>query len=224
MKGLIACEESQAVTIAFRNAGHEFYSNDIQECSGSKPKYHIRGDCFTVLNADNFVNTLNFLGGHPDCTFLTNSGVRWIASKKKRTGYTYSEVYDTFINLERYEKMKQAASFFKLLLQYVRLVGCGYIENPIMHKYALELINEKPTQIIQPYQFGHMEKKATCLWIAGLPKLNETNNVYEEMMKLPYGERAKVHYASPRKDRAKFRSKTYTGIAKAMAEQWGERE
>lgn len=110
--------------------------------------------------------------------------------------------------------------FFKSLLSNVKSIGKGYIENPIMHKYAMELIGIKPDQIIQPYQFGHMESKATCLWLVGISKLQETNNVYDEMMKLEYKDRAKVHYCSPGPERSKIRSKTYSGIAKAMAEQW----
>lgn len=218
MNALFACEESQALTIAFRNLGHEAYSCDLQECSGGHPEWHYKENVMHLLST--MWISLDFLGFHPDCTFLANSGVRWLTSKKSKDGFIWSDKYSIYMNPERYEKMRMGAIFFRSALSYVKCVGKGYVENPILHKYAMEIINEEPTQIIQPYQFGHKEKKATCLWIIGLPKLQETDNVYEEMMKLPYSERAKVHYASPGKDRAKLRSKTYKGIAEAMATQW----
>lgn len=222
LNGIIACEESQAVTIAFRNLGHDFFSNDIQKCSGSHPEWHIRDDVFHVLCRSGVLIGLDFLGGHPECTYLTNAGVRWIASVTEREGYEWSEKYQIFINWDRFRKMEKAALFFKSLLSNAYSVGCGYIENPVMHKYAMEIIGVQPTQIIQPWMFGHMETKATCLWLVGLPRLKETENVYDEMMKLPYSERAKIHYCSPGPERSKIRSKTYSGIAKAMAEQWSE--
>jgi len=180
-----------------------------------------KGDIFHILCRPGVLIGLNFLGGHPECKYLTNAGVRWIASRTERDGYEWSEKYQIYINLDRYREMKLAALFFKSLLFNVQSVGKGYIENPIMHKYAMELIGVQPTQIIQPWMFGHMETKATCLWLVGLPPLIETNNVYDEMMKLEYKERAKVHYCSPGPERSCIRSKTYSGIAKAMAEQWG---
>lgn len=219
MKVLIACEESQTVCKAFRERGHRAYSCDLQKCSGGHPEWHYREDVFHLL--PNIFTSLYFLGFHPVCQFLANSGVRWIASKKPREGYEWSERYQIHINWERYKEMEKAALFFKSALSYVESVGRGYVENPIMHKYAMEIIGTEHTQIIQPYQFGHLEQKATCLWIVGLPQLKETNNVYDEMMKLKYKDRCKVHHTSPGPDRAKLRSKTYPGIAKAIAEQWG---
>lgn len=221
MKAIFTCEESQEVTKAFRELGHEAFSNDIQECSGGHPEWHYQCDVFHLLCRPGFTLGLDFMGGHPECKFLTNAGVRWLASKQKRIGYDWSEKYQIYINWTRYAKMEKAALFFKSLLSNVQSIGKGYIENPIMHKYAMELIGIKPDQIIQPYQFGHMETKATCLWLVGIPKLQETNNVYAEMMKLEYKDRAKVHYCSPGPERSKIRSKTYPGIARAMAEQWG---
>lgn len=102
--------------------------------------------------------------------------------------------------------------------------GGEYIKRWFPKLYTKMLDNGfpfKPTQIIQPWQFGHPETKATCLWLNDLPQLIPTHNVYEEMMKLPYGQRAKVHHASPGPERAKLRSKTYKNIAQAMADQWG---
>ena len=98
------------------------------------------------------------------------------------------------------------------------------LENPIPHKYALQRIGRKYDQIIHPWQFGHMEQKATCLWLEGLPPLEPTNNVREAMMQLPKRERERLHYLSPGPERWKLRSETYTGIAEAMAEQWSNPE
>ncbi len=93
-------------------------------------------------------------------------------------------------------------------------------ENPIPHKYALGWLYKKYDQIIQPHMFGHMETKATCFWLDGLPQLKPTNDVKEEMKKLPKSQQQRLHYLPPGPDRAKLRSKTFTGIAEAMAEQW----
>jgi hypothetical protein len=221
MKGLIICEESQAVTKAFRKKGHEFYSNDLQECSGGYPEWHIQENCFRVLSSSRFSIGLDFLGAHPDCTYLTNAGVRWLASRTERLGYEWSDKYQIYINAERFRKMEMAAIFFKSSLENVKRVGKGYVENPIMHKYAMEIIGIQPSQIIHPWMFGHLEQKATCMWYVNLPNLVETDNVYDKMILLPYKERAKVHYESPGADRSKRRSATYFGVAYAMAEQWG---
>jgi hypothetical protein len=203
MNGLIGCEESQEVTKAFRNKGHEFYSCDLQECSGGYPQYHIQDD---VLN---HLVGRDFIGGHPDCTYLTNSGVRWLYNK------------DGSKNSERWIKLEKAVNFFNALRKNIKR---GYLENPIPHKYARDgFISAvdgrwvdgigKYTQIIQPWQFGHGETKATCLWLVNLPKLKPTNIVE--------GREQRIWKLPPSKDRAKLRSKTYPGIAKAMAEQWG---
>lgn len=197
MKVLVACEESQVVTIAFRNKGHEAYSCDILPCSGGHPEWHIKGNVIHQLYKE-----WDFVIAHPPCDRLTNSGVRWLSER------------------DLWQEMYFACNFFNMFQSYGEAGNKVVIENPVQHKYAREYIT-KYNQIIQPYQFGHLEKKTTCLWLYNVPKLIETNNVYEEMMKLPYAERAKVHYASPGVNRSKIRSKTYTGIAKAMAEQWG---
>jgi hypothetical protein len=201
MKVLIGCEESQAVTKEFREKGHNAFSCDILDCSGGHPEWHIKDSIFHALCSPKFSLGLDFLGLHPPCTFLANSGVRWLYNK------------DGSKNLERWENMRMSALFFKSCLANLKTVGKGYIENPIMHKHAMEIIGEKPTQIIQPWQYGHGETKATCLWIVGLPKLKPTNIVD--------GRDPKIHRMPPGKDRGKLRSKTYEGIAKAMAEQWG---
>jgi hypothetical protein len=135
---------------------------------------------------------------HPPCTRLANSGVRWLHER----------------NL--WNELNEAINFFNEFVKYGQLGNKIAIENPIPHKYAMAGIGMKYTQIIQPYQFGHLESKATCLWLFGLPELQPTNDVKEEMMKLPYKDRAKVHYCS----NSKIRSKTYQGIAEAIVNQW----
>jgi len=110
--------------------------------------------------------------------------------------------------------------FFKKLLESdIPMIA---VENPVMLGYAVDIIGKKASQSIQPWQFGHMEVKRTCLWLKNLPPLKGTKNVYDEMMKLPYSERAKCHHEAPGPDRQKNRSKTYSGIAKAIVKQWGK--
>jgi len=191
--------------------GHDFYSNDLQECSGGWPEFHIQDDCFHVLSR--YWVGLRFLGAHPDCTYLTNAGVRWLASVAPRQGYEWSEVYQIYINPERFEKMRRAAIHFRSILSWVKTIGMGYVENPIMHKYAMEIIGEQPTQIIQPWQFGHGETKATCLWLVNLPNLEEPEIVE--------GREQRIWKMGPSPERSKMRSKTMPGIAKAMPQQWG---
>ncbi len=139
-------------------------------------------------------NGWDLMIAHPPCTYLCNSGVSWLHKDK-----------------DRWIKMIRGALFFKKLLEAPIEKKC--IENPIMHCYAKEIIEAKQTQLIQPWMFGHGETKATCLWVYGLPDLQPTNIVE--------GREQRLHRLPPSKDRAKLRSKTYPGIAKAMAEQWG---
>lgn len=199
VKILVACEESQAVTIELRRTGHEAYSCDIEACSGGYPEWHLHGDIMTWLYDD-----WDMIIAHPPCTYLTNSGVCWLTGKNKKP--------------ERWDQLEEGVKFFKLFLDH----PCEKIaiENPIMHKYAIDRIGRKHDQLVQPYMFGHTERKATCFWLKGLPQLVETDNVKEEMGKLPKNQQQKMHYLPPSKDRAKLRSKTYTGIAKAIAGQW----
>lgn len=216
-KVLVACEESQAVTKEFRKLGFEAFSCDLLPCSGGHPEWHINYNVLSILDGGMFktengdihnIYKWDLMIGHPTCTFLTNSGVCWLYLK------------DGSKNLERWENMKDGAYFFKYLKNSnIKHIA---IENPIPHKYAVEIIGSKYDQLIQPYQFGHTESKATCLWLKDLPKLKETNNVKEIWKKLPKSEGQRLHYLPPGPERAKLRSKTFTGIAKAMAEQWGE--
>lgn len=220
MKVLIGCEESQEVCKAFRALGHEAFSCDIKDCSGGHPEWHIKGDAIKTLW---FLEKWDLVIAHPPCTRLSNSGVRWLVSTNQRPGYSWSETAKIYLRDDEkiWNDFFEACKFFNHFILYGKLGNKIAIENPVQHKYAKEEITHTRTHTIQPYQFGHTEKKNTCLWLFNLPELKETNNVYEEMMKLEYKDRCKVHYASPGKDRAKIRSKTYSGIAKAMAEQWG---
>jgi len=199
MKILVACEESQIVCKAFREVGHEAYSCDILPCSGGHPEWHIQDDVLNHLN-----DGWDMMIAHPPCTFLANSGVMWLQRKPNRVS-----------------AMILGAEFLKGLLE-VNITRVA-VENPIPHKYALNVIGRKYDQIVQPYMFGHTERKATCLWLKGLPKLKATNNVFEEMQKLPKNKSQRLHYLPPSEDRAMLRSKTFEGIAKAMAEQWGSK-
>jgi len=215
MKIIIECEESQTVCKAFRAKGHEAYSCDLKPCSGGRPEWHIKGDCLDNLDG------YGFIGAHPVCKYLTNSGVGWLVRTKGASGFTWDNNYNIFINWERHGLMVKGALFFNRLLSAIKRAGKGYAENPVMHKYAREIVTAPYQQIIQPYQFGHMESKATCLWLEGLPLLKSTNNVYDLMMQQPKNVRMRLHYLPPSKNRDELRSKTYTGIAAAMAEQWG---
>lgn len=196
MKVLVACEFSGIVREAFKAKGHDAWSCDLlpTEIKGN----HFQCDVLEILDL-----SWDLMIAHPPCTYLANSGVMWL---HKQEG--------------RWDKMREGAEFFKKLLNADIPKIC--IENPIMHKYAKEIIGTNFTQSIQPYQFGHKEQKRTCLWLKGLPKLKETNNVKEEMLKLSDKERQRLHYLPPSKDRWKLRSTTFQGIANAMANQWGE--
>ena len=206
MKILVACEESQAVTIELRRLGHEAYSCDIQECSGGHPEWHIKGDVLPLLNGDCEFNTMDgerhaisgrwdMIIAFPPCTDLAVSGARHFA-KKRADG-------------------RQQASvdfFMKFANAYCDRIA---IENPVG---IMSTHFRKPDQIINPYQFGHPETKKTCLWLKNLQPLEETENVYAYMMTLPEKERSRIHWMGS--GHAKERSKTYPGIARAMAEQW----
>ena len=213
MKVLVACEESQAVCIEGRKLGHEVYRCDIQECSGGHPEWHIQGDVIPLLNGNCAFKTMDgvehridgkwdMVIAFPPCTHLAASGARYFEQKRKNG------------------MQKQAIDFFMVFTE----CNCDRvaIENPVG---IMSTVFRKPDQIINPWQLGHMEQKKTCLWIKGLPLLTETENVKEPMMQLQKREYQRVHYMPPSPERAKNRSKTFPGIAKAMAQQWmGESE
>lgn len=201
MKVLVACEYSGKVRDAFIKAGHDAISCDLLPTD--KPGPHYQGSVFDIIN-----DGWDLMIAHPPCTYLTNAGVTWLYHRDDKTR-----------NEHRWQQMRDGAEFFKNLLNAPIPRIC--IENPIMHKYAKAIIGQTQSQVIQPWMFGHKEQKATCLWLKGLPLLQPTNNVKEEMMKLSSKERQRLHYLPPSKDRWKIRSETYQGIADAMAAQWG---
>lgn len=180
---LIACEESQAVTIEFRKLGLEAYSCDTEPCSGGHSEWHLQEDVIPLLKQE-----WNLIIAFPPCTHLASSGARWfkekIADGRQQQGIDF---FMEFVNC----KCKHVA-----------------IENPIG---IMSTKYRKPDQIIQPWQYGHGEVKSTCLWLKGLPKLKPT--------KIVKGREQKMWKMGPSPERSKLRSKTYKGIAKAMAEQ-----
>ena len=204
MRVLVACVESQTVCKAFREKGHEAFSCDIVPCSGGHPEWHIREDVLYVIRHPEIYGYFDLMIAHPPCTYLANSGVCHLYNKDKS------------VNHERWVKVVEARNFFYAIRNAPIKRIC--IENPVPHKYANL---PKYDQIIQPYEFGHPETKKTCLWLQNLPDLKATNNVKEEMLKLPKNQQQRLHYLPPSDNRAKLRSKTFEGIAKAMADQWG---
>lgn len=187
MRVLVACEESQRVTKAFREKGHEAYSCDIQDCSGGHPEWHIQADALEIVKI-NWDMVLAF----PPCTHLSSSGARWHEQK-------------------RMDGRQQRAIGFFLAFTALYHVPRVAIENPIG---IMSTVYRKPDQIIQPWMFGHGETKATCLWLKGLPKLEPTEVVNEREQR--------IWKIPPGHNRAKERSKTFDGIAQAMADQWGD--
>ena len=217
MKVLIACEESQRVCIAFRKRGHEAYSCDIQEPCGGHPELHILGDAIKAVQGGNIITMdgikhdigrWDLLIAHPPCTYLSNAGARWLYAGGK-------------LNEERYAKGIDGKKFFMAMLN----ADCQRIavENPAPSSiYGLP----KYSQIIQPYQFGEPWSKKTCIWLKGLDPLKPTNIVYNYKPYCTSGSYTGAHDpkykgASRKGGSAKSRSKTFPGIAEAMAEQWG---
>ena len=196
LKVLIACEYSGKVREAFRKLGHDAWSCDLLPSDDNSP-YHIQRDALEILN-----DGWDMMIAHPPCTYLTNAGVSWLYRKEGR-----------------WEQMREGAVFFKKLLEAD--IPKIAVENPIMHKYAVEIIGRRQDQVIQPYMFGHLEQKGTCLWLKGLPTLQPTTDLKAQTEALPNKERQRLHWASPGPDRWKIRSETYQGIADAMASQWG---
>ena len=185
---LVACEESGRVRSALRRRGFDAWSCDLLP-AGDGDEHHMQGDVFDVLG-DGWAGMLAFW----PCTRLCNSGVRWLAER----------------NL--WQEMEESARKFKRLLDFDGIPVRG-LENPIPHKYALQIIGSRYDQIIQPWQHGHGETKATCLWLRGLPLLNPSRTVD--------GREGRIHRMAPGPTRSVERSKTYEGIAAAMADQWG---
>lgn len=186
MRILVACEFSGVVRKEFAKLGHDAWSCDLLPSE-------IEGNHYQCDVRDILTEHWDLMIAHPPCTRLCNSGVRWLHER----------------NL--WDAMRIDAEFFKTLLNApIEKIA---IENPIMHKYAVEVIGVKYTQIIQPWQFGHSETKATCLWLKNLSCLQPTNIVS--------GREQRIWKVPPSQNRWRERSRTFTGVARAMAQQWG---
>lgn len=226
MKVLVACEESQAVCKAFRERGHEAYSADIQECSGGHPEWHIKGDVLPLLNGNcsfiteggqwiNIDGKWDLIIAHPPCTYLTLTGNRWFDTEK----------YGKKAEQRWKARVDGAVLFMKFAAADCERIA---IENPLG---IMSSAYRKPDQIIQPWQFAvepyENTEKTTCLWLKGLKQLKRTHNKRPEIKYhiTASGKRlTEWYYATrclPHEERAKASSKTFPGIAKAMAEQWG---
>lgn len=221
MKVLVACEESQEVCKALRRKGHEAYSCDIMSCSGRHPEWHIQKDVLSIINGDcsfcTMDGTWHYVCGKwdmiiafPPCTYLTVTGNRWFNVEK------YGEMAEA-----RREDRCAAVLFF----MEIAWANCDKIaiENPVG---IMSTRWRKPDQIIQPWMFGEPYEKKTCLWLKGLPKLEPTKIVKPPARKqFKSGKTMPEWYSDlwklPKEQRAKERSKTFPGIAKAMADQWG---
>jgi hypothetical protein len=219
MKVLIACEESQVVCNEFRKLGHEAYSNDIQECSGGHPEWHLKMDCFEAIKLMNW----DLMIGHPPCTYLSYAGIGWFNIEK------YGEKA-----IQRYKDRDLAVEFFLKLWNSPIDKIC--LENP--RGYITSIL--KPSQLIQPYYFGDSFSKPTYLWLKNLPLLyhNKEINLFDQTVthvdkgkfvehitkKGKVKKDAEWYYYAvrlPKEERQKMRSKTFPRIALAMATQWG---
>lgn len=228
---LVACEESQAVTKALRKLGHEAYSCDILPCSGGHPEWHLHEDVFKVIenkggklqdgNEVKLENNWDMMIAHPPCTYLAVSGARWyydpndsnLPTEKRKPHPRYPE---------RAKERTEAIKFFKKLAAVK--IDKKAIENPIG---IMSTHYKKPDQIIQPYMFGDEATKTTCLWLEGLPYLEPTKIVGKgERITFKSGKSQPKWYsdafvkAKTREERQTLRSKTFPGIAQAMAKQW----
>lgn len=202
MRVLVACEESQTVANAFREAGHEAYSCDLVECSGGHPEYHLRADALEILKIK-----WDMLIAHPPCTYMSKAGARWMYPKAGE------------LSQERYDLAMKAKAFFMRFL----MADCPRIcvENP----RPLKVVGlPPPTQVIQPYEYGHPYSKATLLWLKGLPPLQPTKILTEHTPFLPSNTGAFSRGGGGSRGTAHdpvTASKTFPGVAKAMVDQWG---
>lgn len=221
MKILVACEESQEVTKAFRRKGHKAFSCDVQPCSGGFPEWHIKGDALKLINGNvfffltcdggiHYIDKWDIIIAHPPCTYLTVSANRWFNVER------YGEKA-----IQRHILREEAAGFFMAFVN----ANCERIaiENPIG---VMSTLYRRPDQIIHPYMFGDPARKATCLWLKGLKPLDPTEIVDPVVIQYKNGKGTDSpwHMASlslPPAERARARSKTFHGIAVAMASQCG---
>jgi hypothetical protein len=195
---LVACEYSGRVRDAFIRLGHDAVSCDL--LPSERPGPHITGDVLPLLR-----EPWDLVVAFPPCTYLANSGVRWLYGG-----------HGTDRDPVRWALMEEGAAFFRACLD--ANAPRVAVENPVQHGHAGL---PRPTQTVQPWMFGHPERKATCLWLRGLPPLVPTDDVRARMVGLAKSQTDRVHYASPGPDRWKERSRTYQGIADAMADRWG---
>ena len=226
MKVLVACEESQRVCLAFRDRGHEAYSCDIQPCSGGHPEFHIMGDCLKIIEGGVFVTMAggvheidrwDLIIAHPPCTYLTISANR----------HYETSLYGDKARERQKDRYKAIVFFMQMMYANADRIA---VENPVG---VMNTAFRKPDQIIEPYYFGHPVAKKTCLWLKNLPCLSYTNVVEPERIHSKGksgGYSGPLWYVTDENGKAlswkdprtaKERSKTFPGIAKAMAEQWG---
>ena len=216
---MVACEESQAVTIELRKLGHEAYSCDIEPCSGGHPEWHLQQDVIPLLK-----EKWDMIIAFPPCTHLAVSGAAHF--EKKRADGRQREAIEFFMQFINADCDKIAVE------NPVNIISGTYISKhfpDLQEKYSFPI---RPTQVIQPYEFGDKARKKTCLWLRGLPQLKPTNIVDPgEILDGGYSVGASAHYAVDENGKilswndprtGKIRSKTFPGIAKAMAEQWGK--
>jgi hypothetical protein len=216
-KILIACEESQATTKAFRKLGHEAFSCDLLPCSGGHPEWHYQCDIFEVIN-----NGWDLMVAHPPCTFLTGSGVQWLSNPEdKDLPFEERRPHPKYPN--RRQDMLNSVEFVKAL--YNADIKYIAIENPVG---LLSSRWRKPNQIVQPYMFGDEATKTTCLWLKNLPLLLPTNivgkgerTVFASGKSHPKWYADALKNAKTKEERQTLRSKTFEGMAQAFAEQWG---
>lgn len=206
MKILVACEESGKVTAAFRKRGHEAYSVDLMPTRGNA-LHHWQGDVMEALK-----HPFDMLIGFPPCTYMTNTANKHLWIEQDRANGP---------DWERWQGMFAGVWLFKMLWGGHRIPKV-VLENPIMNPYAKAMIGMDATQIIQPWMFGHLRTKATCLWLKNTPPpLRSVTNLKAQTMALPEKIRGELFHMTPGPDRARKRSETFQGIADAMAAQWG---
>lgn len=227
MKVLVACEESQRVCIEFRKIGHEAYSCDIEPCSGGHPEWHIQGDVLPLLNGNCDFKTVNgdlhhltgkwdMIIAFPPCTHLAVSGARHF--KKKRADGRQLKAIQFFSEFLKADCVKIGIE------NPVNIIGSDYIKEWFPEYSYMP----KCAQYIQPYEYGEKARKKTGLWLKGLPKLIPTKIVQPELVEYTRANGKKTTFSKgfcsgfKKEERSKVRSKTYLGIAKAMAEQWGK--
>lgn len=210
MRILVACEESQSITKELRELGHEAYSCDLLPCSGGHPEWHYQRDVFEIIDRG-----WDMMIAHPPCTYLAVSGARWMYNK------------DGSVNQERLKNQNEALEFVQKLMDAP--IDKIAIENPIS---VISSKIRKPDQIVHPYHFGDKASKSTCLWLKNIPKLTHTDVVekgeFKEWVDKKTGKKKKqalwyyeaLQKAKSPEERRTLRSKTFKGIAEAIANQW----